>query len=589
MIESRPLRTRLFPTLLLLILGLPALSAVGEAAKSYKIPALEVTARIQANGDLEVEELIEYRFRGRFSYAYRTIPLLAEEEISGLTVRENGNDYQLSDNEEASTFLMRGEDAGVEVRWFFKARNETRTFIMNYTVRGPVHRYPDVAELHYNFLGSGWSRPIGSLTGRVELPAGTNLDLVEAWVRDPVRGRVEKVAGGVLFSAQNWPRRRSFSGRVLFPAAAVSGLTVEGGQAMASEIRQDEEQDLAQLLEREERRKELAGTLLPWMFVLPLATWAVGYLLYLQHGKRHQVRPLVPAGQRPEQDPLFARWVCHRSVGGETLVATLFDLARRGHLQIQEEEPATAKARKKKENDYFFGVNKELTGQLRPFESDLLDFMTRRAGDATGFRISDLKRVAKKSRSSFVKWFQNWEKLFKYEADQLDIFEPYPVGPMVINIFLGLLSLLVGVGVCVTTSSPAGLPAIPLGALQSALTGLLCRRTPEGQRLFLEWSGFRSRIKKGDQTHLRLSQEWDAALIGAVSLGLVKPFNRLLEKADQNIVRAPWFSAVHGDSGGLNSISSSIQSMVTTVSSTAASGAVSAGAVASGGGGGGAG
>lgn len=276
-------------------------------------------------------------------------------------------------------------------------------------------------------------------------------------------------------------------------------------------------------------------------------------------------------------------------MGGETLVATLFDLARRGHLQIQEEEPSSAKARRKKQNDYFFGVNKKRSTELRPFERDLLDFMTQRASDRTGFRISDLKRVAKKSRSTFVKWFERWKKLFKEEATQLNIFEPYPVGPMVSNIFLGLLGIIVGIGACVGTSSPAGLPALIPGALQIAFTGLLSRRTRAGERLFQEWSAFRSRIKKGDQTHLRLSQEWDAALIGTVSLGLIKPFNRLLERADQNVVTAPWFMALHGDSGGLTSMSSSIQSMVSTVSSTSASTAASAGAAASGGGGGGAG
>ena len=508
MIESQSRQSRFFATLLLLIFGFLALGGDLEA-KSYKIPALEVTTRIQSNGDLVVEELIQYRFKGRFSYAYRTIPLLAGEEISDLRVSENGNQYRLSESEEASTFLTRGEDAGVEVRWFFRARSETRTFVMSYTVRGPVHRYPDIAELHYKFLGDGWSRSIGSLKGRVELPAGTNLDSVEAWVRDPARGRVEKVAGGILFSAQNWPRRRSFSGRVLFPAAALPGLEIEGTRAMASEIRQAEERDLAARLkeqavrlEQRKLRQERAVALFPWMFLLPLVTWPVGYLLYMQHGKRHQVRPSVPAGQRPDQDPLFARWVCHRTVGGETLAATLFDLARRGHLQLQEEEPSSAKARRKKQNDYFFGVNKKRSTELRPFERDLLDFMTQRAGDRTGFRISDLKRVAKKSRSTFVKWFERWKKLFKEEATQLNIFEPYPVGPMVSNIFLGLLGIIVGIGVCVGTSSPAGLPALIPGALQIAFTGLLSRRTRAGERLFQEWSAFRSRIKKGDQTPL---------------------------------------------------------------------------------------
>ena len=308
-----------------------------------------------------------------------------------------------------------------------------------------------------------------------------------------------------------------------------------------------EERDLAARLEEQavrlEQRKlrqERAVALFPWMFLLPLVTWPVGYLLYMQHGKRHQVRPSVPAGQRPDQDPLFARWICHRTVGGETLVATLFDLARRGHLQIQEEEPSSAKARRKKQNDYFFGVNKKRSTELRPFERDLLDFMTQRAGDRTGFRISDLKRVAKKSRSTFVKWFERWKKLFKEEATQLNIFEPYPVGPMVSNIFLGLLGIIVGIGVCVGTSSPAGLPALIPGALQIAFTGLLSRRTRAGERLFQEVECFPQPHQEGGSNPWVTVQSPDAG--GAQKLVNVKQPMKVSQITEPAAAAASTFS-----------------------------------------------
>lgn len=574
---------------LVVVVGLacPAL-----AAKSYQIPSISVLTRVQPDGLLLVDEQIQYRFTGHYSYAFRTIPLLPGEEVSGISISEEGAEYRPADDESPSTFKVQGEDAGFEVSWYFQARNETRTFRMRYTIRGAVHRYPDIAELHYKFLGEGWGKRIGSLQARVELPSGTDYGSVAAWVGDPIRGQVQIEPAGIVFTARNWPRHSTFRGRVLFPASSVASLPVEGSRPMLLEIQEAEEQALAGALAWEARRQELSQTLLPWMVLFPLASFLVWYLLYLRHGRRYQVSVNVPPGQLPSQDPLFARWVRHRNVGGETLVATLFDLARRGYMHIQEESgPQDPQASKRKKSDYFFEFKPKPTTDLRPFERNLIDFASSQVGNSTGFRISDLKRVAKKQSSRFRKWFRRWSKSFEAQASKEGIFEPYPVGAMALNLLLGLFSLGVGAAVSIWTSSPTGIPAIILGGLQMALTGLLSRRTPTGERLFQEWTNFRRQVRSGDSSHMQLLETWDAALIAAVSLGLVKKFNRLLKEDGGAFQPVPWFVTIDGDVSGVDGLSASLQSMVSTVSSTttAATGAAGVGAAASGGGGGGAG
>ena len=142
---GHPMRFVFIKIIAVLLLCLPA----SGLAKTYAIEKIAVDAEVASDGALHVSEEITYRFSGKFSFANREIPLAAGERISDISVSEDGLDYVRSSSEDRHTFSVVEPRGQVKIKWFYRARNERRTFRISYTLHGVVKRYPDVAELNH--------------------------------------------------------------------------------------------------------------------------------------------------------------------------------------------------------------------------------------------------------------------------------------------------------------------------------------------------------------------------------------------------------------------------------------------------------
>ena len=112
-----------------------------------------------------------------------------------------------------------------------------------------------------------------------------------------------------------------------------------------------------------------------------------------------------------------------KQVQGAALGATLFDLARRGVIHI-EQDP-----HKKKWNDSGpkFTIHLQRDAwrgrqhELRPYESSLIRFLfdeVAQGRDALG------SRELKKARGKMQKWFRGWKKLVKMSAGDRPYYDP---------------------------------------------------------------------------------------------------------------------------------------------------------------------
>lgn len=606
--------------LLITALWVCVASPQGAAAKSYAVSSVHVSVETTTDALLVIEEELTYRFDGSFSYVYRDIPLKRGESVSDITVSEHGGLFRNESGKEPGTFSTSRQGSNLRVTWYYRARNETRTFTLKYTMSGAITRYSDVAELYFQFIGDGWDHPIGEVTVRVSAPDGTAASDVRAWAHGPLHGAVEIVAGGgVNLDVAPLPAHTFWEGRILYSSAAFPGVSQRGGEALArimeeervwvetaNRQREARMQQRKARVEKWEKQRALAEQLLPVSVLLGMAGLVMWFMLFRRHGKAHDVQSRVAPGDIPSDHPpaVVSYLALSRNVGGTAIVATLLDLANRGYLEIKETvEIKSNWFGQRRKADYEFHLTEKPVSELIAYERDLLDFLLNVAGTGMAFTMSGLKKAASKHRTKFRKWFMAWVKQVKDYAKTFEFYEPFPVGPMLLNGLAGVAIAGAGGVITAVTESPAGVPAIALGLLQAILTVTLTRHTPDGRRLALAWRDFRVHLQKTSKAMgpVKLtSREWGRYLGAAILFGMHKkliPHLQIVDDRGQTALYPVWYygaldsSSVDNLAGLADGFSTMVSSVSTTMSSASGTGggASGGGGGGSGGGGGGAG
>ncbi|UCH83634.1 MAG: DUF2207 domain-containing protein [Candidatus Latescibacterota bacterium] len=594
-------------------------------AKTFRIERIHVDAQVHPDGSMDVTESITYLFDGEFAFAYRDIPLKPAERLSGLSVSDDANRFVEAIDERPGTYSMSQTDGVTRITWYYRAKDQRKTFSLGYTIYNVVNRYNDTAELYHQFVGPDWDRPIGEVSVRVRMPEGVRQSDLRAWAHGPLHGFVEIGSSSVMLDVSPLPPRTFWEARVLFPPDVFAGVELSpGGDRLAAILaeeaawaqeanatREARRQRTAAEAERARERAALAGKLLPMSVLLGLFGLGVWFVLFRRHGWPHATRARVAPGEIPsDHHPAVLSYLMSRTVSGPAIVATLVDLANRGYLEIHQTEKISRNwlGKEKSATDYRFETMAKQTGGLEAYEKNLLEFMLAAEGDPRSFTMSGIKEAASKNSSTFRKWFRDWTKSVSDHCQTLEFFEPYPVVAMVLNALCGVIIIGIGVLVCVKTDSAAGLPAIVGGFVQAVLTVFLTRRTAEGRRLHQEWRQFKNHLQKIGKALGPVtldSSSWAAYLASAIVFGMHKKLVPKLQLIDDSgkVVFPVWFYGVHGstamdaavfDQGFANlasGFSSMVESVTTTVSSAsgAGGGASAGGGGGSGGGGGGAG
>lgn len=142
--------------ILSLIFMLIAPISVYGTSREYFIDKLDVEAVILDNGDVVVNEIMEYRFDGEFNGVYRNLALIGTEEYvinSVSIIDEEGNSIRAEEgyDEENNTYEIDEDFERTQIKLFCKSNNESKKIQFNYTIKEAALRYLDYSELYWNF------------------------------------------------------------------------------------------------------------------------------------------------------------------------------------------------------------------------------------------------------------------------------------------------------------------------------------------------------------------------------------------------------------------------------------------------------
>ncbi len=287
------------------------------------------------------------------------------------------------------------------------------------------------------------------------------------------------------------------------------------------------------------------------------------------------------------------------------LIATIFDLARRGYIEIIETEKKkffglleskeqvfvlTEKGKKELEN------SQEL--ELTDFEHEILSFVFSCGSEPNKVSSSEITNYCKKNRYNVKRKIQEIDKKAR------DWFEKniFPITEKKSSKIMNTYGLISTIGLFITFiatkffSILCLLPSISF-IISIFATRTISRRTPESMFEVKRWKAFRkfildfSEMKEAPATLLYV---WDEYLVYAIVLGVAKVLLENLKelsiKLNQPIRGVGWYSARGITKAGTiapESISGFISSLSSTINALSSSSSVGGGFSGGGGGGGG--
>jgi uncharacterized membrane protein len=557
-------------TLLTLFFFLLSISPV--FAQDYSMPEVNIRATIQEDGTVFIEESRTYNYNGSFSWADYRLPKDGFTEIRNIRVSEADTDYINENSEEPGTFSVSESDEIIEIKWHYSAENEERTFTLSYELANTVSIGPEYSEFFWTFVGEGRSKVIGSSEITVQLPNQVNTDSLYSWNYSsaPDSEVIESESAFTLTSGRV-NRNQNLAIRALFPTSVLQENLIEISDPNLDldEIIQEEAEYDAMLKEQAERDEFFAEISLPISILLSVLSLGIFYFLYQKYGKRHSTNTISNRETVviPDKTPpaIIGRLMSSRHSTSQHLVATLFDLARRGWFNIEEKEKESSFWSSGK-SEFVISISKEQPDEHLPkWEKMIVDFTTERV--RSGKNTFD--KLFQSSGSKVAKWFSLWKKEVKTVFDEKEWIDQKSYTGVWTNVAAQFVIDAAAI-VLFILGGPAAFIALFTSFIFMFASAAIIRRTKNGEETYQRWKAYRDGLKNADERTLRM-EILDLHFIYATALHLSKKeLNTLIESSyDSNNSRHfPWIVLMSGSSHTPATVASSISTLAATSSAS---------------------
>ncbi len=573
-------------------------------AKSYNYKYINVVLNITKEGNVIVTQERAYAFSGQFSWAYLDLNKKGSKDIDFIEIVDLDKNIRLA-------YTLEEDNAHVKALWRYAAKDETKKFKIKYIIYKVIQRYEDVAQFYWKIIEEKHEF-IKSLNITILLPESSS-NLFKIFVHSYAQ------PGNIAFSEDNSSASINMQN---VPKDTFVELRLLTAPEIFSEVQKINECKYERILNEEKTIvfNSLLGGICTFFkgigFIILLSAIHLALFLYfyMKYGREPKIEYAgIYEREFPHDIPplALAVVVCSDKKIDNALLyrgilATIYDLARRGYIIVKEEE-----------NKIIFWIKniqkfiltekgkKELDGKthsLLDFEYDVLSFLfkeNKNANEITSEEVVEwlkisskqLKKIWNKAKSWFEKkYFKIYDETSIKQRKLLKILQIICVCPIVyllltnyytvnyINIIYMYITL--SFNIALIFSSRA-----------------ILKRTPESALEVKKWEAFEkyitdfSEMKKAPVILIHI---WDRYLIYAVVLGVAKNLLKNIEKLclreNIKIPALAWYSASKKSPSKImtpSDISNFIGNFSDIVNALSASSAVGGGFSGGGGGGGG--
>jgi uncharacterized membrane protein len=558
---------RSIPTFLMLFFLAGSLTGLPAKNSTYQIPEISVEAEITPAGTVHIHETRTYQFQGSFSWADYRLPKSGFTEIRNIRLAEGAEGYINENSGETDTFTVSESDDEIVIKWHFSAKDEKRSFTLSYELSGAIAIGPEWSEFFWNYLAAGREKPTGLIDIQLRLPSETGADQLYAWSRVQEEQVSITISDGCFqLSGRDITRSQSVELRTLFPTSVFDETQVtithpELTPGLAAGQEEAYQQEMAIQAEREAWFRETGPGFTALLALLGIALFIITFRKY---GIRHRTGTLsdrettmIPG---PESPAVAGRLLNHSQTMPNHLSATLFDLARRGWLLIEEQKKETKWNSGQTSTFIIKRQENEPEDPLSEWEEDFLRFIRSRLNDGK----HEFSKIFGPGNSATSAWYANWVKLLKDDFNQHGWIDKESYKGAWINgagqLFLVVLSILL-----IVYGAAAALVSLIFCSVLMALSFLMIRRTPQGEESYRRWRAYRKGLQQADGRVIMKGPQ-DRHFIYATAFGLTgKQLENVISRAGNKNTSTstlfPWIFFLPGSTTSPATVASSLSTL----------------------------
>lgn len=544
----------------------------------YAIPEISVEVRIHDDGTVSIDEHLTYRFDGTFSWAQYRLPKEGFREIRNIRISEQGSPYHNENSEEAGTFSVTDEGGSVNIKWHYNAADTSRVFTVSYELTDALTRGPAMAQFFWNYLSSDRDKYTDQLTITISLPEHVDADNMYAWSRIPGDRTTITAENGVFhIQATNISRSESAKIRTLFPVSVFNEnlVSVNAPDFTLSKVLEEEEQIQQQAAEKEKREAFYASISEEVTLIISLLSILIFVVLYKKYSTRFSTKTISDTKTLviPDQNPpaLVGRLLSNHMTTGHHLVATIFDLARRGWFIIREEKPDKDdisrwfSADSSKKSEFIISKTDRLpSDDPSSDEQMVIDFVNKQI-DSGEIHIH---KILSGSLSGTSKWYSKWKREVKKKFDEKNWVDKKSYTGVTLNM-VGQFLLMAAAIYILIMGTPVALVALIITGLMTISSFLMVRRTKSGEEIYRRWKAYVKGLKNADKRTLRM-ETMDRHFIYATAFHMSeKQINTLVESTNESVSHIfPWIIFAPGSTNTPASVASSVSALAASGTST---------------------
>ncbi len=213
--------------MLLLLLACSNQSQATFTKQNYTIDAT-----VFQNGDMYVEETIEYKTNESKNGVTRTIKLRnpgnTTNSATGFELEDVLVDYEsctrvssaVNGQDKVYEYSYDGDEAYIKLYTPFKYQEKTVKYI--YTLKNVAVKYNDIAEIYWNFIGNDSTDRTENLTININLPYEASQDTIYVYGHGSDNGKFQKNRNYITLTAQDIAEKQAVDARILFSRDAIS-------------------------------------------------------------------------------------------------------------------------------------------------------------------------------------------------------------------------------------------------------------------------------------------------------------------------------------------------------------------------------
>ncbi len=584
-VHSRLFNTAVAVLSLLILTAIPSQSG----ARDFQIRDVSIQAEIQPDATIRYSEDRLYRFEGRYSEVYYTLPLRGFDAVENIRVRQDGRALISDNSGEPGTFRVARNDHELRITWFIETRDTTEhTYTIQYDLRDALVTGPDVTEWFWIFLSDQLARTPESFRLRISLPERIDEEEWNVWMRGTPDHVEKRMEGSVLYlEGEGFSSSDQVEARILFPTRVLTEAEITDRRLTMDRVMEEE----AAWLDAQERRRQLRLLGLGLLALLAPASILLFIWFYRRYGRRFEPSKMVAKHRfDPPTDhpPALVRKLMLGPLNTEpdklALGITIFDLARQGYFRIVEKKGEKKFLSTESPEYHLEKTGKKPEGSLGDWELSLLDMASGRIEEG----VTRMDKVLDWSEKPLQSWWKQWRKLFRKALKEQQWFDPVAEKALYFHLF-SQLPLLMGMVAITIIAGPIGVAGIVLVSIMMVLSLALPKRTLEGTDLHAEWTAYRKALKKGPNSSFD-QREIGRHFVYAIALGLTKKqLERRLADVNEESSIFLWvvpISGIHGAAGIASGLSTLAASGTSSFSGVSGVGGASAGSAGGGAGGG---